>query len=701
MEAAHLVGGEISYECIGNNTYQITLKVYRDCNSSGAQFDANASIGIFNGATNVLYTTVSPPHGSVIYIPPTVNNPCLQTPPNVCTQLAVYQATVNLPPTNGGYVITYQRCCRNQTITNIPNPQSWGSTYTVRVPSNDVACNSSPHFTSDPPIVLCNSDFLNISSAATDTDGDSLHYEFCSPLHGGEAGNPQPSPPNAPPYTVVPFTSIYSAANPMAAQPPLQINPQTGIITGTPNTIGQYVVAICVSEYRNGVHLSTVRRDYQFNVTNCQSNVNAAMIVDELNCNGKTITFTDNSFNGSKYFWDFGDTTILTDTSDFINPVYTYFDTGTYKVTLIVNKGWPCADTVEKTIRVYLPANASFTYSGTYCVDGSFVGFTPTSQNTSFDKFSWNFGSNASPQKSTNKFPGIVNFTGAGKHVVSLEVNSFGCKKMVYDTVTVYPNPTIAFNLPKNIGCAPFEVNFKDSSTAATPLYYNWNFGDGNTSTDKNPVHVYNHPGVYNVSLEIYTDKGCLDTLYIEKNNLVTVYPTPISDVSVTPTVTNIYASQVEVIDLKAQPDETFLTDMGNGVRFYNRPKFFYQYPDTGTYDLMHIVTNGFGCADTTIVPVKINPVPLIFAPTAFSPNGDGKNDIYKPAVVGALEYEFIVFSRWGDVVFSTTNPNEGWNGTFQNTGPDLPLGVYTFSIFVRDINYEIASENGTITLIR
>jgi gliding motility-associated-like protein len=703
-EAAHLVGGEISYECTGNNNYLITLKVYRDCNSTGAAFDANAYIAIFDGATGLLYTSVSPSLGPIIQLPTVVNNPCLQTPPNICTEMTTYSASVNLPPSQGGYTITYQRCCRNQTISNVPNSGTWGSTYHVRVPPNDNACNSSPEIVSNPPIVLCLNDALTINSAAVESDGDSLYYQLCSPKHGGSQNVPAPSPsttpPSPPPYQNVPFSPGYSASNPITSFPAFQIDPQTGIITGTPTQLGQYVIAICVSEFRNGQQLSTVRRDYQFNVTNCQSNVTANMNVNAQNCTGTTVSFANTSFNGTYFHWDFGEPNTLADTSNVASPTYTYSDTGTYTVTLIVNPGWSCSDTIVQTIDVRYPANASFVYSGSLCVGDGPITFDATSVNAGTDTYQWNFGPNATPSTSAARNPVPIAFNQLGAHPVSLTVNSFGCIKTVWDTIVIYPQPSIDFEVLQNIGCAPFTVQFTDLSQAGTPILYEWDFGDGNQSSVANPSHTYQNPGTYDVRLTIFIPTGCTDTLVLFRPGLVQVNPTPTASVRVTPQLTTIYKATVEVTDLAAQAGEDFYTDMGDGT-VYSNASFFHQYRDTGTYLVKHVVRNGFNCADTALVTVEIQPQPLIFAPNAFSPNSDGDNDIYKPSVVGSKEYHFYIYSRWGDVVFQTENPNEGWNGQKFNTGSMLPQGVYTYTIFMRDINNRVAEKKGYITLLR
>jgi len=149
LSAAHLVGGEISYRCVGSNTngnvYQIKLTVYRDCNSSGAPFDNFAPITIYGGAAqNVAVQNLSVARGQITSIPAVVANPCLQTPPNVCTEKAIYQATVTLQPSTHGYTIVYQRCCRNNTITNVGNSGNWGSTYHITIPQTIIVATAPP-----------------------------------------------------------------------------------------------------------------------------------------------------------------------------------------------------------------------------------------------------------------------------------------------------------------------------------------------------------------------------------------------------------------------------------------------------------------------------------------------------------------------------------------------------------------------------
>ena len=695
--AAHLVGGEISYECVGNNMYEITLKIYRDCNGSGAQFDAFAKIGIFS---NIDSTTTSIALGPTIQLPTTVANPCLIIPPNICTEMATYKTTVSLPPRAGGYTISHSRCCRNGTITNIPNPGFWGNTYTINIPSYDVSCNSSPAYNVNPPIILCINDSLNINSSASETDGDSLFYELCDPLHGADQNDPGPFP-QRPPYQNLPFLGAYSAISPMDANPAVSINPNTGYISGKPTQVGQYVVAICVSEYRNGVLLCTTMRDYQFNVTNCSSNVTTQILPQTADCSGRTVSFANQTINGSNFSWDFGDPTTLSDTSNVQNPTYTFADTGTYRVKLVVNRGWPCSDSTTITVKVYYPVNSKYKWTGDVCFDEQNLNFAPVVALSGKASYFWYFGPNANITQSTNEFPPPITFNAPGKYYVTLQAEDFGCIDIYGDTITIYEKPEAEFNTDDLVGCVPFTVNFNDNSKGDSPLKYVWDFGDGNTSNDPSPFHTYNSVGTYSVSLMVFTETGCIDTSYFYYPDNVVVNPSPTSYISINPQVVSIYEPRVEVIADPLMAGENSVLNMADGRSYYNPSIVSHSYSDTGTFAVTYVVTNQYNCTDTIVKYVRVKPETNIFVPNAFTPNGDGGNDIFLPEISGALEYEFLIFDRWGQVVFKTNEMNTGWNGQKNNSGTIMPMDVYTYVINIKDLNQEYVTKNGTIMLIK
>ncbi len=702
--AAHLVGGELSYECVALNQYRITLTIYRDCNCvSCADFDSQANITIYNNTTGLIASNLSVPMGARSNIPVVISNPCLTVPPNVCTEQAVYQTIVNLPG-NGfdGFTVTHQRCCRNNTISNIINSGSSGTTYTVEIPPNTSGvCNNSPVFNNKPPVALCVNDALTFDYSATDVDGDSLYYELCDPLLGGSTTSPVVNPAAAPPYSPITWSTGFSTSNPIPGAPGFSIDPNTGILTGTPTLTGQFVFSVCVSEFRAGVLLNTSTRDYQFNVVNCGA-IAKAVINDQLDtCVGLDVVFGHNSTLSNTVFWDFGDTTSTADTSSLQTPSYTYPDTGVYRVMLIVNPGTSCTDTVFHTYRVFYPVNAIVPSVPPQCVDGNSFNFNANGAFGPHSEFFWEFGPMAVPSTSTDKDPTGIVFQDSGHFPVRLTITQFGCSDsdIGNDTVIVYPRPEVHFILPDSVGCAPYEVQFIDSSLAWTSLNYEWDFGDGTTSNQQNPFHTYEIPGSYDVTLTIYTTDGCIDTLSLTKTDAIQVNPSPEASMRVNPSSVSEYEPFISIRNTSSG-FTSFEIHAGDGTVYTENNEVVHEYTDTGNYIIETIVFNDFGCTDTARKTIRIEPESELHLPNAFTP-GMSNNNVFLPGVRRALKYEFIVYDRWGKVLFRTTNPNQGWDGTAMGTNNVVPTGVYVYVIKMLDADKNDRIVRGNITLIR
>lgn len=355
LRATHIVGGEMTYTCLGGDSYEIVLTVFRDCfnGNPNAWFDNPASIGIFN-ADNELLEQVLVPLMNNDTLSPVLNSPCLVVPPNVCVHTTTYRTVVELPPIPGGYQLAYQRCCRNQTIVNIVDPLDTGATFGVTITEEALnACNSSPRFQEWPPIYICANEPIVFDQSATDSDGDSIVYRLCTPLTGADPEVPQPQPPNAPPYDEIVWVApTYGEQNMLNGFPggvPLQINGQTGLLTGLPNTIGQFVVGVCAEEYRDGVLLSTIRRDFQYNVGLCGV-AEAAFAAPEVQCGSLTVSFENQSTGATGFEWQFNDPGSPGSVSSLPNPVYTFSDTGRYEVLLIAAPGEVCEDTFVQEV---------------------------------------------------------------------------------------------------------------------------------------------------------------------------------------------------------------------------------------------------------------------------------------------------------------------------------------------------------------
>lgn len=710
----HLVGGEVSYTCVGNNNYAVKFTIYRDCRTpSGAAFDNPLRGTIFEGSRNFLNFRI--PLTRFKNLPITSVDTCVKFPNNLCLQKAVYRDTFYLPPSADGYTISHQRCCRNSTITNVPLPDDWGNTYTISIPPNDVGCNSSPIFNFEPPIVLCLNEKVEIDNSVSEADGDSVYYSLCSALHGagnsqdpadiGGFNSPRPDSAAGPPYTKVPFSSGFSATYPITSQPRFTINHQTGIIEGRPTAVGQYVFAVCASEYRNGVLISTNRRDFQFNVSaNCQSTISLIkdqMLIPDNICSGKNIEFESISENTSTVYWDFGDLTTLSDTSRNRRPNYFYPDTGVYNVMLVANPYTACADTSFKDFYVYDSTNVRFTASGDLCFESNSINFSTSGHYTSKATFEWDFnGLTANHNQSTEEAPQGVRFTSPGTHRVSVRVTDGFCSRTYWDEITIYPNPQLIDEVPRTIACAPVTVDFADNSTAATAIAHYWTFGDGFVSTDPGPTHTYYEPGLYTVTHTIKTSTGCRDSARSVRRDIIEVLPVPQSRFNLSQNQTSIYTPIIDFTDEASGATRTE-TRISDGRVFNDVREKSIEFSDTGSYIIEHISYNQFGCSDTLSDSVYVGTPFNLFIPNAFSPNDDGINDYFSFTVTNVRGAHLQIYDRWGTLQFESNELDARWDGRDKN-GEVLQGGIYPYvlKLQVKDNGYT-HTEMGSIKLLR
>lgn len=712
----HIVGGEIIYDYLGGNDYKITLKVYRDCFSQGAAFDGMPNPGS-GGITPALLTLYSADTLIGAYdigtpvitnIPPTINNPCVQAPGGICVEEGVYTYTLNLPPRAGGYYLIYQRCCRNSSILNLTAPNTQGATYYTFIPGPEtVAVNSSPRYKNFPPIFICNNLSFTFDHSATDPNNDQLVYSLCPPFQGldqgcpalGGGGCPTVAPP--PPFQNVSFTSPYTGSYPIASNPAFSINPITGILTGKPNTLGQFVVGVCVREYRNNVLINTHYRDFQFNVVSCIVQV-ASIFADQIEkCEGSAITFTNQSFGNIgalTYAWDFGVPGLSSDSSSAVNPTYTYQDTGKYTVTLIANPNKPCSDTIQKTVYIYPPLDIKFPSNANQCLRGNSFTFSTQGGYMPQATFQWNFTSAATPSSSIVKNPTNIIFNQPGKYFVKLIAKQLTCIDSFIDSVRIIPRPISKINnLPVSL-CDPGKVAFSNGSSSVLPLSYFWLFSNGNTSTDFQPVQVFSPPGVYSASLIVTTSGLCVDTSLSVINN-ITINPTPKAGFTFSPRVTTIFDPEIMFTDSSSSDVTTWQYDFGDGgtSSFMNEKHIYQEY---GDYVITQTVTNQFGCSDTISDVVKILPEFRFWIPNCFTPDANLINDNFMPIAIGIINYEFDIFDRWGEKIFSTKNPIEGWNGFYK--GKECKEDTYVWRIVFKNVvTYKDEIHYGHVTLLK
>lgn len=263
--AAHIVGGELNYTCLGNGIYEIHLELYRDCFCIDcADFDSPAYITIFDedlDIQSILELEIDFDSEVLnIELPDSV---CQEVTSQICREKSLgYTSTVNLNLLNGEKHIVYQRCCRNNSITNILQPIATGLTLQATIPPDSIAaCNSNPNFINEPTFITCIGDTITIDNSAFDIDGDSLSYRLCTSRIGATQAAPYPPVASEPPYGFVSWQSGYDENNPINGD--ISINSETGLITLFPTQNGVFLISVCVSEFRNGIFLSEKLFDFE------------------------------------------------------------------------------------------------------------------------------------------------------------------------------------------------------------------------------------------------------------------------------------------------------------------------------------------------------------------------------------------------------------------------------------------------------
>jgi gliding motility-associated-like protein len=688
-EATHIIGGNMYYDHLGGNQYRVTLVLYRDCgpdNQNGTGFDASAIMAVYNSAGQQV-TTANVSYTGEVPLPVELNDPCLTVPPTVCVRTAVYERIFNLPPIPGGYTISYQRCCRTPAMANLAGQQ--GLTCTAAIPGPPLAQNSSPRFGDIPAIALCVGQDMTVDFSASDPDGDQLLYELCAPYTGGTAFDPAPFP-EPPPYDEVTYDAGYSASSPIDASPPMVIDPSTGLLTVTATTQGVYTVGVCVTEIRNGVTVGVTRGDFLFKVVVCDAEVLAVVAeqgVADL-CSGLTQAFENESVNGNEWLWDFGDPNTDTDTSSAQEPVWTYAQPGVYTVMLVANPGSSCADTSFQVYDMQAPMDIWFDRPMVRC-PGEPAELTVSGVFGPNATFTWDAQAAGSPAIGAGQGFTVV-YAEPGTYPVTLAGVAGACVDSYTDSVVVFPEPVIGAVVGPDV-CVFEEVELASTSTAATSLLYEWRINNEFVASDSSFAYRFDLPGSYEISLRIRTDSGCIAVQDLELPAPVVIHPLPIAAFLVDPLEVSLLQPEVQLSD--RSQDAVTWTYFIEGQALEG-PTHAYEFTEGGRRTVLLAVESEHGCLDTTSRTVTVSDH-LLYIPTAFTPDGDGVNDIWLPSVRGARLYDLAVFDRWGRQVFSTVDPKQGWSGDGEGEG------MYNYVIRLAEFGADRKEYRGHFTLLR
>jgi gliding motility-associated-like protein len=231
---------------------------------------------------------------------------------------------------------------------------------------------------------------------------------------------------------------------------------------------------------------------------------------------------------------------------------------------------------------------------------------------------------------------------------------------------------------------------------------WSWHFGNGDTTFQKNPVYCYADTGSFTVTHVVASTSGCSATLQVIK--LINVFSKPIANFVYTPQPVNLLEPTVQFINESEDAygivnwNWNFGDNQEPGAEnFLENPT--HTYSDTGAYCPQLVVMNNKGCIDTVSNCFEVNPLFTFYIPGAFTPNGNGLNDVFMPKGSYVKNYEMYIFDRWGNQLFHSTKMSNGWDGTLNGT--PCKEDTYVYVIQVTDIRDNLHSYTGNIILIK
>ncbi|HEY4109276.1 PKD domain-containing protein [Puia sp.] len=429
---------------------------------------------------------------------------------------------------------------------------------------------------------------------------------------------------------------------------------------------------------------------------------------DSVGCAPLTATISDTLRNAKSYIWDFGDGTVISNTTQYTFD-HLYQNVGVYKVTLIAIDSNTCnvADTAIRYVVVKdNPAFLDFRYDKVGdCTSNNYVftnlsGASPGAPPFSDTAFTWTFGDGAvAPDQPFAAKPTHA-YSAPGPYKVTLAlVDTSYCNSPMDTTRILYvaQNVKAQFTTPQ-LGCAPYNAVFSNTSTAGQQFY--WDFGDGSgiDSIDASPTHLYPNIGTYTVTLKAVDSTTCnITSTY---SFTITVQGKPTVDFTYSPTPPQP-ANTPTVFTDASSPGVKYEWFFGDGTSETKTTPdtVVHLYNMTDTFEVCEVVTNASGCTDTTChaVPALINP--LLDVPNAFTPGRFGVNAVVKVVGFGITHMTWRIYNRWGQLIFESVNPYVGWDGTYH--GEPQPMDVYVYTLEAEFSDGSRATKKGDITLIR
>lgn len=588
----HIVGGEIRMQSTAvPNRFSFTLVQFWDENTlTSGNRDQSTELLVYRKRDNQLIQKIVIPFVSTRNI--SYKNQACASFRALKTLEGTYNAQVTLKASDysdaGGYYVVWERCCRNDDINNIQSPGSSGMVFYLEFPPLSIP-NSTPEFSFPNGDYICKDQAFSMNVSATDADGDELRYSLVTPMLGNTGRN-NPIGDDFPKagYPPVQWVPGISDQNMIPGNPALAINARTGLLTVTANQLGLYVFTVQCEEYRKGVRIGLVRRDFQLLVIECSKNSPPEPVITYNKVKAETLEFcpetpltleTEAAPNWS-FQWQFNGQNIAGAT----NANLTVQDTGRYSVVKSF-KTLCSKDTSSQLVKVVSGARppASISKLKDSICEGEKLDLVAPALASGYS-YEWRSSKSGNLIGTSQR----LNVGVQGTYWLLVRDEKNGCKAWDSTTVAV---ERVNLDLPPRLSLQKGNsvVLQPVIKSTAYPLLYQWSPPDGlNSLTDSMP--------------------------------------------SASPQASTTYTLQI---------------------------------------------TSPIGCIASDTVFVEV--LDRLYIPDAFSPNGDGINDVLA-IYNGSDQIEDIrIINRWGEVVYYAQKYDIPWNGRYKET--IVPEGAYIYII--------------------
>jgi gliding motility-associated-like protein len=444
-----------------------------------------------------------------------------------------------------------------------------------------------------------------------------------------------------------------------------------------------------VHSNNSGVYILSV-----LNANGCQASTSTTVVINPLPtllANGATVCFgypaTLTATGGVTYLW-VGPNGFTSNLQNPTLPIVNNATTGNYTVTISgVNT---CTSASAVNVGTYPLPVPTITSTGRACVN------TPISLqgNTGFLMYQWTGPNNFLSPNSAISFTPLTT-TETGMYTLSVTDNR-GCTGSTSTLVIVDPLPNATILIDKNKNCIPFCTNFSLQNGAGTAslVSSNWSF-NAQTFNSSTFNYCISTAGDYLINAS-YTDaNGCPGSSSYTLN----AYPIPTAMFEYSPEKPLEIEDEVKFTDESQGPGINnwywhFISNFGYQSTSQNP---VYTFEKAGIYPIALVVTNKWGCSDTTVKSITIGEGNSFYVPNAFTPNGDGINDTFFAKGYNVSKYEMTIFDRWGEKLFHTNELAGEWDGTFKGQECKNDVYVWKISVIMPDSKTKVYTGHVTI----